>query len=488
VAALREIFARFGVDFDNGPLLAGDNAVTSTVENLQGLARVVAGGALVMGIRSFAAEMTHLGDELNDTSNMLGISSTELQEWQHVARLSGVEAGEFTMAMVRLQNRMAQGGAGAQVFRHLGVDIRDANGDLRNASDVLTDLADPIAHLSTQSERTGVLMDLLGRSGARLGPLFQQGSEGIRQARAELAELGGGMSVEAVQAAGELQDANTRLDVSWLSIRSRLALFVLPAMERLVEVSTAGARALSFMSERGRILQATFVVVGAAAAAAGARSALAWAAAAVPFVGVGIAILGLILIVEDLMVAFDGGNSVFQGFADGIDEWAQQWSDPATGPISGVIQAFQFLLGIIASTYQQVAQLTGLLPSIGDDVENLAGEQGPEAALALQIAQERRAQWQASGSSTESFIPDTVEREDALRQAHAMISSGTVPDRFQAPGGGSGGAPTVTQTVRIDRIDATGLTEEAAGRMVESAISRALTAQADDTLDVAAGQ
>lgn len=481
-SALREVFASFGIDFETGALASADSAVNGVINNLRTLGNVVAGAALVQGVRSFADEMTHLGDELSDTSDMLGISSTELQEWRHVAALSGAEAGEFTGAFFRLQRRMAEGGAGLAVFRRLGVDIRDANGDLRNASDVLTDLADPIAALHTDTERTGVLMDLLGRSGARLGPLFSRGSEGIREARAELALYGGGMSEDVVAQADAVDEALHRQDVAFLSIRSRLAFYVLPVYERVIEVSTGVARVFSDMAERGYILQASLVVLGAVAVAAGANTAAAWILAAAPFVGLAAAILIATLLVEDLWSGFAGGESVIGDLGVAFEEWGNTVQGPV---LQAIVTSLEFVKGIVislTSTVWDMINAFGSLIGLGDEVAGhnlLSGiatdvgtEGNPESEAAQRILDRNRAT-QGGGEGTlgnqvtEFLLPDSFERfiavQEALGRREPPARAGT--------------------TIGSIAVDARGLSEEQAQRAVERGVSDALARQTDEIVD-----
>ncbi len=481
MSALREIFARFGTSFETGPLVAGDNAVNGLIGRLQGLGQVVAGAALVQGIRSFATEFVHVADEIGDTSAMLGLSTTALQEWRHAARLSGVEAGQMDGAFIRLQDQMA---AGNPVFRRLGVSVRDASGELRGASDVLMDLADPIAALPSDAARTGALMDLLGRSGARLGPLFSRGSAGIAEVRAELAALGGGVTTEAAEAAGEMDDAMIRLDAASLSLRSRLALFLLPALERLAEAAAAGEAALGRMSDRGRIAEVTLVAIGVAAAIAGARTAMAWVAAAAPFVALAIVVGLALLVFEDLWVGIEGGRSTIADLSLEMEEWGLSWSRDGS-IMSGIILAWEYLKGLIASTVNTVSQMAGAVglgPEagiLGDAGESVTREGAPESRVAGALVAQRR---ESAGLLGEFLMPDTFERFLAVRDARAMVEGGTVPADLAARAAAPAAVSTVTQTVAVS-VDARGMTEAQATRAVESAVTRALATQADDTID-----
>src|SRR5687767_9035101 len=103
--ALREVLARFGIDFDGAALQRADRGVAGVVDRVKGLHGILAGSAFVGAVLGFtqglmnvargAVEMTrelaNQADAIRDTSLQLGIGGVELQRWQHAANLSGVE-------------------------------------------------------------------------------------------------------------------------------------------------------------------------------------------------------------------------------------------------------------------------------------------------------------------------------------------------------------------------------------------------------------
>lgn len=470
MTALREVFASFGIDFDReGALARGNAQVDSTIDSLRGMASTIAGAFAFQQAREFVRTTVDLGDALDDTSAMLGISSRELQEWQHVARLSGAEVGEFTSSFARLQNRMAQGGAGAAVFRRLGVDIRDANGELRNASDVLSDLADPIAAIGSDTERTGVLVDLLGRSGARLGPLFSRGSAGIAEVRAELSALGGGMSEEAVQASADLADAWVRLDVISLSLRSRLATLLLPALEW-------ASRGIQAMTENSNILEGVLVALGLASAQLAASTVATWGPLALGAARALIPLIAVALIVDDLIVLFRGGHSVIgdtmdllagDGSAEAFVDYMNEGWERLTRNIREAGEFWRDFLGL-GETAEGGTTAGG---------ETRLATRGVDPATARTAAGDvEREMWQ-SGDLAFSQTPE--ERAAAVQARLASL----------APAAGArAGATTTTidRSVTIQRIDASGLTEAQATRAVQTAVRAELDRQASDSLDTLA--
>lgn len=477
------MFAKFGVDFDTSGLVQGNAAVDALIGRVTQLGNVVAGAAVVRGLRAFTADFVDQATEISDASQVLGMSSADLQAWRHAAQLAGVDAGALGGAFIRLQDGMSEN---APAFRELGVATRDAAGQLRPVGDVLADLADPIAALSTDAERTGKLVDLLGRSGARLGPLFARGSEGMAEVRAELALLGGGATPEAIASADELGDAWDRLDAVSLSLKSRLAIFVLPVLERISAAAIAAGAAFTRMADKGYIVEASMLVLGTAAAAAGAKTTAAWIRAAAPFIAVGAAVLGLILIVEDLWLGFETGRGVIADLGGELEAWGEAQQ----GMLAPVVRQWEFYRGVLLSVLQAMHEITGFGFDLsgGDGDIAITNATDEKSQLTNAIVQERRAQ----SGGTHDMIPDSLERFDASQMARQIASEGNAQAAIadlanRAAARAQGGTTTVMHPVNIGRIDTSGLTVTQAGEMVEAAVRRAMSSEADDTLDALAG-
>ncbi len=374
--ALREIFARFSTRFDGSALRRGNSQVAGLTGRLGGalgslrtlgrafaaleIVRIVAGW--IGAVRGFISSITEAGDELDKTSRVIGISSGELQEWRHAAKLSGVEASSFSQGLIRIQNNMRQSlitptSSAALAFRRLGVDLRDADGNMRNVSDVLTDMADPLQGLASDSERVAILTALAGRSGARMGPLFEQGREGIEAMRGELEALGGGASQDMIQAAADLTDAQARLDLATLSLKSRIATALLPIIESSVESLTQMVSWVSQNEEAGRLFEATLYTLAAAiiyvAVVALIGTFPLWLAAIVIFGLIVVVIGAIILVVEDLITWFRGGESVIGSFIDAMLALAGISMADVRAEINSVFDALR-------DGYNAVADVVGL--------------------------------------------------------------------------------------------------------------------------------
>lgn len=323
--ALREVFAQFTTQFNTSALQDGEAATLSATGALEKLVAAAAGAATVAALRGFVAEMAFVGDELDKTSQSIGISSRALQEWRLAAGFSGVGAEQLNVALLTLQRQTADAargtGEGLVAFRRLGITAQDSAGQVRDVEGVLIDIARGLEMVESPAERNRLLMALLGESGARLSVLFEQGEGGIAAMREELERFGGGASPEFVAAAANITDAMARLDLSILSIRTRIAETLLPAVQTLID-------GLSAALNNTELLRAGLIVLAGAAL----RSAAGYASAAAAYVTANAALIAswaltfagalvLIAVIEDLIVAFEGGDAVVTDFGNSIQNY-----------------------------------------------------------------------------------------------------------------------------------------------------------------------
>ena len=250
-AALREIVAHFGVDFETKELAKGDNLISGMVGKLKGFAVGLAGAFAVDKVVDFTNSLLHQADAIGDTSEQIGVSTRQLQEWGYIAKLNGAEAEDYTAAVRRLGAQLAEASTGkgsAQTFKRLGVSLKDARGELRPTGDVFEDVAVAISKLDNPTEQAGVAADLFGKQYARLLPMFRRGADGLAVLRKEFAELGGGFSDDFVKNAGAWEDGVDRLKLAGTSLASQVIGPLLPILTDLAREGLAFIRSLTDQS------------------------------------------------------------------------------------------------------------------------------------------------------------------------------------------------------------------------------------------------
>jgi hypothetical protein len=149
-------------------------------------------------------------DQARKTAQSIGLTTESFTGLQFAASQSGVASNEFAGAMTRLSRSLSdaatKGGIPAEIFSNLGISVLNAEGNLRSADEVLADLADTFQNMPNGVEKTAAAVELLGRSGARLIPLLNGGSEGIKALTDQAERLGLVISDEQAAASERFND------------------------------------------------------------------------------------------------------------------------------------------------------------------------------------------------------------------------------------------------------------------------------------------
>lgn len=332
--ALREVLARFGVAFDDTQLKKGDKAVDGVAAKLGQLGGLLAGGLIVSKLASMGKEMLDQADALAKQSSALGLSTTEMQEWQHAAILSGSSAEGFTDAFTKFNKNVADASRGtgpaADALRKLGISATDSAGNLSKPIELLDGVAEGLNKIESPARRTEVAMSLFGKSGAKLLPLFSQGAEGMKKLRAEVADLGGGFSPEFAKNAEDVNDSLTRLNLAWLSFKVRLGGLVLPLITRFVTAATKATAFVSKWTDKIGLLKSSANLAASAAAVLGAAFLVAGIKAIAPWIPMLALFAGLVLLGDELITMWQGGDTIIgraldKAFGKGSSKKATEW-------------------------------------------------------------------------------------------------------------------------------------------------------------------
>lgn len=234
--ALRELIAEFGVKFDDSELKRGNKSVETGISQMKAFIGVVAGSALVVGLKNMVMGLAEEADALNKQSRALGFSMEEFQGWKHAAGLAGVEGEAFGKSVAKMQRAAAEAADGVatygDAFKTAGVDVKTATGDIKPTAQILDELATGIMSIKDPARRTATAMDIFGRQGVAMIGLFESGPEGIKKLREELEELGGGFTPEFAANAEEMNDNLSRVELATTSLKVALGSFLLPVISK----------------------------------------------------------------------------------------------------------------------------------------------------------------------------------------------------------------------------------------------------------------
>lgn len=366
--ALRKVFADFGVHFDDKELAAGSNAVDAATKKLATLASAGLGdrvvgqftkisgglrnlvgnlnlsreetarvGQIATGVAAayvavvtrathaafaFADAFRETADRIRYTAAALRVSTDQLQEFEFAGAEAGVGAEQMAGAMTHLRDAARSvalgGGLTGNAFARLGVQVRTAAGRMRETGQIADDVANAFARITSPVRRAQVAQELFGAAGQRLQAVLHGGAGGLAALRDEFYALGGGVSQDAIEAARQYGAQVNRLAQVGQAWRAQMALALLPVLTRVVGWVRQGYAAFVQWTRGTEVIRIGMYALIGVAAVLGAALLYAFAPVLIPLAAVAAGIAAIVLVVDDLITLFRGGDSVAGRFIDSM--------------------------------------------------------------------------------------------------------------------------------------------------------------------------
>lgn len=204
-----------------------------------GIAAVTAAAAASLGIiAKLTKSYAESGDELAKMKDKTGESVETLSDLREVAGLAGADFGTLQNAYKQLSVNAFEAARGskeyADIFRMLGIQVKDGNGNLRDTGALMFDLSDRLAAMTNATERTAVANRLLGKSGVENLPWLIQGSAKMQEMRERVRALGYGFTEAAARAGEDFNDRLRDVGIILEGIRNILGEAFLPVLNEVV--------------------------------------------------------------------------------------------------------------------------------------------------------------------------------------------------------------------------------------------------------------
>lgn len=234
------------VKFAEGLKVVGEKSAVAlkaltdfTVMGVKAMAGATLGAVTALG--NLAVKAGQTADDLNTMSAVTGLSTKQLQEFSYASDLIDVSMDTLSGSLKKITSSMnsAKDGTGkqAEAFKKLGVNIKDAQGNLRNSSDVFNDAIRALGNIANETERDAMAMELFGKSATDLNPLIEGGIDTLEKMSKQANELGLVLSQEALDGANAFNDQIDILKANgkqtFQVIGTEIASQLTPAMEKL---------------------------------------------------------------------------------------------------------------------------------------------------------------------------------------------------------------------------------------------------------------
>lgn len=182
--------------------------------------------------------VSKLGDSIDKGSQKMNMSAKQYQKWAYAMKLSGSSIEELREGYNQMSGQISQAVNGTKesqkAFQRLGVNLKDANGNLRSTGDIFEDVVVSLQNMDNATERTALAYKLFGESVSKLNPLLNNNANFLREVVRTQNALGSQMSDNLVAQSAKFQDAITTLGQAWQGFTNLLGETFLPIIQKIV--------------------------------------------------------------------------------------------------------------------------------------------------------------------------------------------------------------------------------------------------------------
>lgn len=253
---VRTLLAKLGFEVDRGPIESFNEDIDDSKKLLDDVKDKAGGlmdrlaklnqvweltgkvaGSVWGTLKSLTLDVSAAGNAISDTSQQIGVNTTELQRLQFAAESTGSSADTMTKALLEQQKQMRETSInGATPFgkalEELGIKLEDIQ-DL-GAEERLGKLGERLARVADDGRRSALSLALFGGEGAKMLPTVIGGTDALRAMGDEGERLGYVMSESTIASAAELEGTFESLSQMIQGVKNDIAAALMPTIAELV--------------------------------------------------------------------------------------------------------------------------------------------------------------------------------------------------------------------------------------------------------------
>lgn len=207
--------------------------------------------AATAGFASVVKGAIDTADSFQKLEVRTGIAADTLMGYVEAGKLADVSQKQLEVGLKTLARTQVEAADGvktyADTYAKLGIDVKNANGELKPTDQLLGEIADRFADLPDGPEKAAAALDLFGKSGVDMITMLNGGSKA-------LAEFNYGLSDEFAQNAAFYNDEVTKLGREFNKFRLQLVDALLPALTQITQ-------SFSTLFDEGQDLEPLFMAI-----------------------------------------------------------------------------------------------------------------------------------------------------------------------------------------------------------------------------------
>lgn len=192
----------------------------------------VAVGALTGGLLTVTNAMIRNAQEVKALMAVSGLEAEAADNLADTFQLLGKDSAVLTSALFKMAQEIDTGGVG---LRKLGLSFEDVIGTA-NEGELFLLVRDKISAMGSATQRSAALMDVFGRSGRDLAPIFALSRGEFRKFMDEAGALSP-WSAEMQKRTQELIIEQTKLGMVWDGLKLRVGELVTGPLTKLLEIT-----------------------------------------------------------------------------------------------------------------------------------------------------------------------------------------------------------------------------------------------------------
>lgn len=165
-----------------------------------------AAGGIATALVGLGYKAVTSADDLATLAQQTGLSVEELQKMQYASDFVDVSLEDMTGALKKTKSAMT---GHDELWESLGISVTNADGSMRDASDVFYESLDALSKIENETERDQKAMEIFGKSADQLAGIIDDGGKGLREYGQEAEDLGIVLGKDTVDG---LADLNSELD------------------------------------------------------------------------------------------------------------------------------------------------------------------------------------------------------------------------------------------------------------------------------------
>ena len=182
-------------------------------------------------------DVASAGDNIDKTSQKIGISAESYQEWGYVFERCGANVDNLQSGMKKLSGVITEAGNGSDKAKAklaaVGLSIDDLNG--KSQDEQLNIVIAALQDMEAGAQRTAAANALLGKSATDMAAVLNTSAEDTQALKDEAKDYGMIMSNEAVAASAAFEDSLTKLNHTVSGLKNRMVGELLPGITQIMD-------------------------------------------------------------------------------------------------------------------------------------------------------------------------------------------------------------------------------------------------------------